>query len=98
MPSEENKWLRFADISKLLKSPYAVYADFESILEKIHGSEPDPEKSSTIKFVMHTPSGFAYKVVGLTDDLTEDHVTYRGENADLVMLVFVGHMVRLEER
>ena len=95
MPSEEDKWLRFTDISKQLKFPYAVYADFESILEKIHGCQPDPQKSSTIKLAMHTPSGFTYKVVGLTDDLTEDHVTYRGENA---AEVFVGHMVRLEER
>ena len=95
MPSEEDKWLRFTDISKQLKSPYAVYADFESILEKIHGCQPDPQKSSTIKLAMHTPSGFTYKVVGLTDDITEDHVTYRGDNA---AEVFVEHMVRLEER
>ena len=95
MPSEEDKWLRFTDISKQLKSPYAVYADFESILEKIHGCQPDPQKSSTIKLAMHTPSGFTYKVVGLTDDITEDHVTYRGDNA---AEVFVEHMVRLEEK
>ena len=95
MPPEEDKWLRFTDIFKQLKSPYAVYADFESILETIHGCQPDPQKSSTIKLAMHTPSGFTYKVVGLMDDLTEDHVTYRGEHA---AEVFVGHIVRLEER
>ena len=36
-----------------------------------------------------------YLVVGLTEDLTEDHVTYRGPNA---AEVFIKHMVQLEER
>ena len=95
MPDEDNKWLKYTDVSKQLKSPYVVYADFECILERIYGCQPDPKTSSTIKLAKHVPSGFTYKVVGLTDDLTEDHVTYRGPNA---AEVFVEHMIKLEER
>ena len=95
MPDEDNKWLKYTDVSKQLKSPYVVYADFECILERIYGCQPDPKTSSTIKLAKHIPCGFTYKVVGLTNELTEDHVTYRGPNA---AEVFIKHMVQLEER
>ena len=32
MPDEDNKWLKYTDVSKQLKSPYVVYADFECIV------------------------------------------------------------------
>ncbi|KAK3103044.1 hypothetical protein FSP39_016008 [Pinctada imbricata] len=95
MPSEDDRWLKFNDVSKQLKVPFVVYADFECILEKIYGCQPNPSKSSTIKLAKHKPSGFTYKVVGLNEDLTEDHVTYRGPDA---ADVFIDHMVELEER
>jgi len=95
MPSEEDKWLRFTDVSKQLKVPFVVYADFECILERRYGCQPDPKRSSTIRLAKHVPSGFTYKVVGVTEDLTEAHVTYRGPNA---ADVFVEHMVELEDR
>ncbi|KAK3101500.1 hypothetical protein FSP39_004054 [Pinctada imbricata] len=95
MPSEENKWLQFKEVKKQLKVPYVVYADFESILEQQYGCHPDPSKASTIKLARHIPSGFTYKVVGLNQELTEDHVTYRGPDT---IKVFMDHMVNLEER
>ena len=60
-------------------------------------SQPNPDKASTIRLAKHIPSGFTYKVVAITEDLAENHVTltYRGPNA---AEVFVKHMVDLEER
>lgn len=72
-----------------------VYADFESILERHYGCQPDPNKSSTIKLAKHVPSGFTYKVVGVSPETTENHVTYRGEDA---VEKFMDHMVKLEEK
>lgn len=95
MPTEEDKWLKFTDISKQLKVPFVVYADFESILERHYGCQPDPNKSSTIKLAKHVPSGFTYKVVGVSPETTENHVTYRGEDA---VEKFMDHMVKLEEK
>lgn len=95
MPTEEDKWLKFTDISKQLKVPFVVYADFESILERHYGCHPDPNKSSTIKLAKHVPSGFTYKVVGISPETTENHVTYRGEDA---VEKFMDHMVKLEEK
>ncbi|KAK3101531.1 hypothetical protein FSP39_004239 [Pinctada imbricata] len=95
VPSEENKWLQYEEVKKQLKVPYVVYADFESILEQQYGCQPDPSKASTIKLARHVPSGFTYKVVGINEELTEDHVTYRGPDT---IKVFMDHMVNLEER
>lgn len=95
MPTEEDKWLKFTDISKQLKVPFVVYADFESILERHYGCQPDPNKSSTIKLAKHVPSGFTYKVVGVSPETTENHVTYRGEDA---VEKFMDHMVKLKEK
>jgi hypothetical protein len=66
-----------------------------NVLERRYGYQPDPKRSSTIRLAKNVPSGFTYKVVGVTEDLTEDHVTYRGPNA---AEVFVQHMVELEDR
>lgn len=57
--------------------------------------QPDPNKSSTIKLAKHVPSGFSYKVVGVSPETTENHVTYRGEDA---VEKFMDHMVKLEEK
>lgn len=95
MPTEEDKWLKFTDISKQLKVPFVVYADFESILERLYGCQPDPNKSSTTKLAKHVPSCFTYKVVGVSPETTENHVTYRGEDA---VEKFMDHMVKLNEK
>lgn len=63
MPTEEDKWLKFTDISKQLKVPFVVYADFESILERHYGCQPDPNKSSTIKLAKHVPPVLRIKLL-----------------------------------
>lgn len=87
MPSEEEKWLKYTDVSKQIRVPFVAYADFE----RQYGCKPDPSKSSTIEL----PSGFTFKIVGITPETTEKYVTYRGPDA---MNVFINHMVELEER
>lgn len=95
MLTEENKWLNYPDVSKQLNVPFVVYADFECIAEAISTCQPDVCKSSTTKLAKHIPSGFTYKIVGPNDSLTDDHVTYRGEN---VAETFVQHMLQVEDR
>lgn len=77
MPSEEEKWLKYTDVSKQLRVPFVVYANFESLLERQYGCQPDPSKFFTTKLARHVPSGFTYKIVGITPETTEKYVTYR---------------------
>ena len=42
-----------------MKAPFIIYADLESLLEKINTCYDNPEKSSTTKINKHTPSGYS---------------------------------------
>ena len=44
---------------KSTMTPFVIYADLESILEKISGCESDSEKSSTINVNKHIASGYS---------------------------------------
>ena len=93
LPSEDNKWLKFTDVQKQLKVPIIIYADFETFNRKIDTCIPDPNTSSTTRLTHQTPSGFAYKIVGLTEAYSKPIQVYRGVDATDV---FVKHI--LEEQ
>ena len=42
-----------------MKGPFIVYADLESLLEKLNTCHNNPEKLSTTKINKHTPSGYS---------------------------------------
>jgi len=95
LPNEENKYMKYKEISKELKVPFVVYADFECILEDIDCCQNNSNKSFTDKKSLHVPCGFAYKVVAYDDNLSEEVVTYRGVDS---AKVFIKHMLNLNER
>ena len=55
---EEDKILKYNHGEKSTKVPFTIYADLESLLEKMNTYHNDPEKSSTTKINKHTPSGY----------------------------------------
>ena len=54
MPNEDNKILEYNHGEKSIKAPFIIYADLESLLEKISTCCDSPEKSSTTKTNKHT--------------------------------------------
>ena len=58
MSSEGTKILEFNQYKKSDKVPFIIYADIESIIQKIDGCENNLENSSKIKVSEHIPSGF----------------------------------------
>ena len=42
-----------------MRAPFIIYADLESLLEKMETCYNNPEKSSTTKINKHTPSGYS---------------------------------------
>ena len=53
----------FNNYHKQLPVPFVIYADFESITEKMSTCRPSDEKSYTEKYQRHTAVSFGYKVV-----------------------------------
>ena len=58
MPKENNKILKYNHGEKSMKVPFIIYADLESLLEKMSTCCNNPEKSSTTKINKHTASGY----------------------------------------
>jgi len=82
-PEQGKNFIRFEKYHFQFRVPFAIYADFESFLQK------NDDESDT-----HVPSGFCV----LTTSIFEDHdyqlFCYTGEN---VMDEFFAHMNREEE-
>ena len=82
MPDKDNNILKFNNFHKHLPVPFAIYADFEAITEKITGCQPNNDKSYTNAYQKHTDCGFGYKLVCCYDDkYSKPIITYRGEKA-----------------
>ena len=81
MPEKGDK-VYFKNHHKQLPVPFVIYADFEALTEKIHGCQPNNEKSYTEAYQKHTDCGYGYKVVCCYDDKYSKPVQiHRGENA-----------------
>ena len=80
MPEKDNKILKYNDVEKSMKVPFIIYADLQSVLEKINTCHNNPKISSTTKINKHAPSGcplFTY----CSFDTTKNKLDYyRGEN------------------
>ena len=88
LPKEGENKMAFKNYHKQMKSPYVVYADFECVLKKIHGCEPSPQASFTVKTEKHEPCGFAYTIVR-SDGALYGPFNYRGEDAAFVFLYWL---------
>ena len=58
MPKEDHKILKYNQGEKSMKDSFIIYADLESLLEKMNTCHNNPEKSSTTKINKHLPSGY----------------------------------------
>ena len=55
-------YLRFKNFLQSEKAPFAVYADFESLIKPMENCDPDPNKSYTKKYQKHEPISFSYYI------------------------------------
>ena len=79
---ERNPGVYFKNHKKQLPVPFVIYADFESITEKINSCQPSDKKSYTEKYQKHTACSFGYKVVCHYDKkFPKDVIIYPGETS-----------------
>ena len=57
MPEGDNKILKYNHGETFMLVPFIIYADLESLLEKMNTCHNNPEKSSKTKINKQTPSG-----------------------------------------
>jgi hypothetical protein len=81
LPDEDQTTFSFTDVSKQLKIPFIIYADFESILVTCKTPPLDANASGTQKIQNHQPSGFFYTIVSTVEHFCQPSVVYRGVDA-----------------
>ena len=75
MPKEDNKILKYNHGEKSMRAPFIIYAELESLLEKMSPCHNDPKKSSTTKINEHTASGYSL-FTHCSFDTTENKLDY----------------------
>lgn len=69
--------LKFNDYGKSMRVPFAIYADFESILQTVDTCAPNSSRSFTSISHVHKPFSFAYYIKCSFDDANSKLVHYR---------------------
>ena len=77
MPKEDNKILKYNYGEKSMKVQFIIYADLESLLEKMNTCQNNPKKSSTTKINEHTTSGYSL-FTHCSFDTTKNKLYYYG--------------------
>ena len=74
-----------------MRVPFVVYADFESFTPQLSTCQPNPDKSFTMQYQKHIPSGFCYHIKCCDDTLySQEPVTFVKEfNDDDVAKIFI---------
>ena len=80
MPEEDNKILKYNHGEKSMKVPFTIYANLESLLEKMNTCHKNPEKSLTTKINNHPPSGYSLFTHCSFDATKNKFDYYRGKN------------------
>ncbi len=78
LPADDERWVYFKSIQKMLRVPFVIYADFESYTSKLESQHHT--NTSTYAYELHVPSGFAYHIVCSDSARIFEPVVYRGPN------------------
>ena len=85
-------YLRFKNFPHSEKAPFAIYADFESLIKPMDNCDPDPNKSYTKKHQKHEPISFSYyinsSIDGVFKPVLRKYTKTKPEDAD-AMDVFI---------
>ena len=87
-----NTYLKFKNFHHSEKAPFAVYADFESLIKPLDNCDLDPNKSYTKKYQKHEPISFSYYILcsidGVYEPVLRNYTQTKPEDAN-AMDVFI---------
>ena len=82
MPPPET-YLKFLNFLHSERAPFAIYADFESLLKPLETCKPDPNKSYTHKYQKHEPLSFRYFIKSFDESVYKSELReYIQENEE----------------
>ena len=81
MPNKDNKILKYNHGEKSMRTPFIIYADLESLLQKMSTCHNNPKNSPTTKINKHTPSGYSLFTHCSFDPTKNKLDCYRGKDS-----------------
>ncbi|XP_055840006.1 uncharacterized protein LOC129907704 [Episyrphus balteatus] len=95
LPKEDANILKFEHYDRSMEVPFAVYADFECMLENIESCQPDPSKSSTTAIKVHVPVAVSYYLKCSFNSSLDKLFQYTGNDC---ARVFLGSLIEVTKR
>ena len=84
--------LEFKNFVNSEKAPFAIYADFESLIKPLDVCDPDPNHSYTKKYQKHEPISFSYYIKSFNESVYKSrlrsYIKSKEEDPD-VMDIFI---------
>ena len=80
IPSEDTKIVEFSQYQRPDKTPFIIYADLESLIEKIAKCKNNPEQLSATKVGKHVPTDFSMSTISSFKYIDNKHDVYRGKD------------------
>ena len=82
MPKPDT-YIKFKNYLYSERAPFAIYADFESLLKPLDTCKPDPNKSYTHKYQKHEPLSFRYFIKSFDESVYKSELReYIKENEE----------------
>ena len=76
-------YIKFKNYLYSERAPFAIYADFESILKPLDTCKPNPNKSYTLKYNKHEPVSFVYYIKSFNESVYKSKLrSYVKENEE----------------
>ena len=80
MSNKDNNILKYNHGQNIMKAPFIIYANMESLLEKTSTWHNNSNEPSTTKINKHTPFGYSLFTCSLFDNTNNKLDCYRGQN------------------
>ena len=88
---KKGEYVKFKNYERKIKSPFVIYANFESTLAPENNEKQNPEEPYTNKYQKHTDCSYGYKLVCIDDKFSKPFKTYLGEDA---VYNFINSMIK----
>ena len=89
MPKKD-EYVKFKNFERKLKSPFMIYADFESMVVHEDNGKQNPNDSYTNKYQKHVACSYGYKLLCVDDKFSKPFKPYLSED---VVYNFIGSMI-----
>lgn len=83
--SEQEKIMKFRDYSSTIRTPYTIYADFESFIKPTSSNvdiNTHEDSSYTKKISVHVPSGYCYVIIDADGNICYGPKIYRANSTN----------------